>query len=125
MKVVSPGFVKENNIPYDKKQYEKLAKDGKTVSFIIVDDELYGMIALADQVKETSPDVVSIIELSKATYRKMVQNLWWAAGYNIVALPLAAGILFPLGILLDPAVGAILMSLSTVIVAFNAQLLKA
>jgi Cu2+-exporting ATPase len=54
----------------------------------------------------------------------MLQNLWWAAGYNIVALPLAAGVLAPLGILLSPAVGALLMSLSTVIVAINAQLLR-
>jgi Cu2+-exporting ATPase len=69
-------------------------------------------------------DVVKIIELSRASYRKMIQNLWWAAGYNIVALPLAAGILAPLGILLSPAVGAVLMSLSTIIVALNAQLLR-
>jgi Cu2+-exporting ATPase len=54
----------------------------------------------------------------------MIQNLWWAAGYNIIALPLAAGVLAPLGILLSPAVGALLMSLSTVIVAVNAQLLR-
>jgi Cu2+-exporting ATPase len=69
-------------------------------------------------------DVPRIIDLSKATYRKMVQNLWWAAGYNIVAIPLAAGALAPFGILLNPAVGAILMSVSTVIVALNAQLLR-
>jgi len=54
----------------------------------------------------------------------MIQNLWWAAGYNIVALPLAAGMLAPLGILLSPAVGALLMSLSTIIVAINARLLR-
>jgi Cu2+-exporting ATPase len=54
----------------------------------------------------------------------MVQNLWWAAGYNIVAIPLAAGVLQPIGIVLSPAVGAVLMSLSTVIVAINAQLLR-
>jgi Cu2+-exporting ATPase len=69
-------------------------------------------------------DVPRIIALSKATYRKMIQNLWWAAGYNIVALPLAAGVLAPWGIVLNPAVGAILMSLSTVVVAVNAQLLR-
>jgi Cu2+-exporting ATPase len=69
-------------------------------------------------------DVPRVIALSKATYRKMIQNLWWAAGYNIVALPLAAGALAPQGIVLSPAVGAILMSLSTVIVAVNAQLLR-
>jgi Cu2+-exporting ATPase len=69
-------------------------------------------------------DVSRIITLSRATYRKMLQNLWWAAGYNIVAIPLAAGVLAPWGIVLDPAIGAILMSLSTVIVALNAQLLR-
>jgi Cu2+-exporting ATPase len=69
-------------------------------------------------------DVPRIVELSRASYRKMVQNLWWAAGYNIVAIPLAAGVLAPVGILLHPAVGAVLMSLSTVIVALNAQLLR-
>jgi len=56
--------------------------------------------------------------------RKMVQNLWWGAGYNIVALPLAAGILAPIGVLLSPAVGAVLMSLSTIVVAINALTLK-
>ena len=69
-------------------------------------------------------DVARIITLSKATYRKMVQNLWWAAGYNIAAIPLAAGVLAPWGIVLNPAVGAILMSFSTVVVALNAQLLR-
>jgi P-type Cu2+ transporter len=69
-------------------------------------------------------DVVKIFELSRATYKKMIQNLIWATGYNVVALPLAAGVLAPLGILLSPAVGALLMSLSTVIVAINAQLLR-
>jgi Cu2+-exporting ATPase len=69
-------------------------------------------------------DIARIIALSKATYRKMIQNLWWAAGYNIVALPLAAGVLAPWGILLNPAVGAVLMSLSTIVVALNAQLLR-
>jgi Cu2+-exporting ATPase len=75
-------------------------------------------------VKSNPMDVVNVVELSRASYRKMVQNLWWAAGYNIVALPLAAGVLAPLGILLSPAVGALLMSLSTVIVAANAQFLR-
>jgi len=69
-------------------------------------------------------DVVKIIELSRASYSKMIQNLIWATGYNLVALPLAAGVLAPLGILLSPAVGALFMSLSTVIVAINAQLLR-
>jgi len=69
-------------------------------------------------------DVASVIALAKATYSKMVQNLWWAAGYNIVAIPLAAGVLYNVGIVLSPAVGALLMSLSTVIVAINARFLK-
>ena len=75
-------------------------------------------------VRSDPRDVPRIITLSRASYRKMVQNLWWAAGYNIVAIPLAAGVLAPVGILLHPAVGAVLMSLSTVIVAVNAQLLR-
>ena len=65
-----------------------------------------------------------LIELSKKTYSKMVQNLWWAAGYNIFAIPLAAGILTSFGIVVDPAVGAIFMSLSTVLVAINSQTLR-
>lgn len=75
-------------------------------------------------VRSNPLDVVKIIALSRASYRKMIQNLVWAAGYNVVALPLAAGILAPIGFLLSPAVGAVLMSLSTVIVAINAQLLR-
>jgi Cu2+-exporting ATPase len=75
-------------------------------------------------VRSDPRDVVSIIELARATYRKMVQNLWWATGYNIVAIPLAAGILYPFGVVLTPAVGAIFMSVSTVIVAINARLLR-
>jgi len=69
-------------------------------------------------------DAVSILDLSRATYSKMVQNLIWATGYNAAAIPLAAGVLYSAGILLSPAVGAVLMSLSTVIVAINARLLK-
>ncbi|GAB4525250.1 MAG: heavy metal translocating P-type ATPase [Anaerolineales bacterium] len=75
-------------------------------------------------VKSNPLDVVKIFALSRASYRKMVQNLWWATGYNVVALPLAAGVLAPWGILLSPAVGALFMSLSTVIVAVNAQLMR-
>ena len=75
-------------------------------------------------VRSDPRDIPRIVSLSRATYRKMVQNLWWAAGYNIVAIPLAAGALAAWGILLTPAVGAVLMSASTVIVAINAQLLK-
>jgi P-type Cu2+ transporter len=69
-------------------------------------------------------DVVKIIQLSRASYRKMMQNLAWATGYNVIALPLAAGVLAPWGILLSPAMGAVLMSASTIIVAINAQLLR-
>jgi Cu2+-exporting ATPase len=69
-------------------------------------------------------DVPRIVRLSRASYRKMVQNLWWAAGYNVVAIPLAAGVLSSRGVLLTPALGAVLMSASTVIVALNAQLLR-
>jgi Cu2+-exporting ATPase len=68
--------------------------------------------------------VVGVIELSRASYRKMIQNLAWAAGYNVLAIPLAAGVLAPIGIVLPPAVGAILMSVSTIVVALNAQLLR-
>jgi Cu2+-exporting ATPase len=75
-------------------------------------------------VRSNPLDVVKIFALSHASYRKMIQNLWWAAGYNIVALPLAAGVLAPIGLLLSPAVGALFMSLSTVIVAVNAQLMR-
>ena len=75
-------------------------------------------------VRNDPMDVVSIIGLAKATYRKMVQNLAWATGYNAFAIPLAAGILYGKGILLSPAIGAILMSISTVIVAINARFLK-
>jgi Cu2+-exporting ATPase len=75
-------------------------------------------------VRNDPRDVPRIIALSKASYRKMIQNLWWAAGYNIVAIPAAAGVLAHWGIVLSPAIGAILMSASTVIVAINAQLLR-
>ena len=75
-------------------------------------------------VKNNPKDVVNLIKLSKATYSKMVQNLAWATGYNVVAIPLAAGVLYTWGVILSPAVGAVLMSASTVIVAINARLLK-
>jgi len=68
--------------------------------------------------------VLSVIQLSRASYRKMKQNLWWAAGYNLISVPLAAGVLAPIGFVLPMSVGAILMSLSTIIVAANAQLLR-
>ncbi len=75
-------------------------------------------------VRSDPRDVPRIIALSRASYRKMMQNLWWAAGYNIVAIPLAAGVLASRGILLPPTLAAVLMSASTVIVAINAQLLR-
>ena len=68
--------------------------------------------------------MLSVIELSRATFRKMKQNLWWAAGYNLLSVPLAAGILAPVGFVLPMSIGAILMSASTVVVALNAQLLR-
>ncbi|UOR13865.1 copper-translocating P-type ATPase [Halobacillus amylolyticus] len=227
VKVVSPGYMKDENISYDTSPFENLSEEGKTVVFVVLDGQLAGMVALADMVRDSAKeaisalkekgihsimltgdnqkvadwvaeqldmdevyaevlpdhkadqvkkvqsdgrkvamtgdgvndapalatadvgiaigsgtdvavetadivlvksnpkDIVSIVELSKNTYKKMVQNLWWAAGYNIVAIPLAAGILAPIGIILSPAVGAILMSLSTIVVAINAKLLKA
>lgn len=75
-------------------------------------------------VKSDPRDVAKVVRLSRSVYRKMLQNLAWAAGYNIVAVPLAAGVLAPIGIVLAPAAGAVLMSLSTIIVALNAQLLR-
>jgi P-type Cu2+ transporter len=75
-------------------------------------------------VRSDPRDIPRIVTLSRATYRKMLQNLWWAAGYNIFAIPLAAGVLAAWGILLTPAVGAVFMSASTMVVAVNAQFLK-
>ncbi|MGB7979191.1 MAG: copper-translocating P-type ATPase [Candidatus Nanopelagicales bacterium] len=75
-------------------------------------------------VKSNPLDIVRILILSAASYRKQVQNIWWAAGYNIIMIPLAAGILAPWGILMPPAIGAVLMSISTIVVAINAQLLR-
>ena len=75
-------------------------------------------------VKSDPRDIPKIIKLSKLTYAKMIQNLFWATGYNLVALPLAAGALASQGIILQPAVAAVFMSVSTVIVAFNAVLLR-
>ena len=225
VKVVSPGYLREQNIEYADKRIEPLQAEGKTVVFILVDGKLNGAIALADivrpeakqaiaalkalnircmmltgdnnatakwvsdqvgldeyfaevlpqdkaaKVKEVQErgvltamtgdgvndapalaqadvgiaigagsdvavetadvilvrsnplDVVAIVQLSRATYRKMIQNLFWATGYNVVAIPLAAGALYAWGVLLTPALGAVLMSASTVIVAINARLL--
>jgi Cu2+-exporting ATPase len=75
-------------------------------------------------VRSDPRDIPKIMTLSRQTYRKMLQNLWWAAGYNIVAIPLAAGVLAGWSVLLTPAIGAVLMSASTVVVAVNAQLLR-
>lgn len=226
IKVVSPGYLREQNIALDDQRVEPLQAQGKTVVFILVDGQLNGAIALADivrseakqaidalkalnircmmltgdnnatakwvsdqvgldeffaevlpqdkaaKVKEVQSrgvlvamagdgvndapalaqadvgiaigagsdvavetadvilvrsnplDVVAIVQLSRATYRKMIQNLLWATGYNIVAIPLAAGALYAWGVLLTPALGAVLMSASTVIVAINAGLLR-
>jgi len=83
-------------------------------------------VATADVVlvRSNPRDVVSVIKLSRATYKKMLQNLGWATGYNVIAIPLAAGAAYSVGVLLDPAVGAALMALSTIIVAINAKFLK-
>ncbi len=70
-------------------------------------------------------DIADLTLFGRATYNKMLQNLWWAAGYNLLAIPLAAGVLYNWDNLLNPAIGAVLMSLSTIIVAVNAKLLKA
>ena len=75
-------------------------------------------------VNSNPKDIANLILFGRATYNKMMQNLWWAAGYNIVAIPLAAGILYKWNIMLSPAIGAVLMSLSTIVVAVNAQFLK-
>jgi len=75
-------------------------------------------------VRDDPRDVAGAIELSRATYRKMVQNLAWATGYNALAIPVAAGVLAPIGFILPMSVGAVVMSLSTIIVAANAQLLR-
>lgn len=225
VKVVSPGYVRKQKIDFDDKNFNKWSEQGKTVVFLLVNEELAGAIALADKIKESSKqaieqlhkrnikaimltgdnqkvanyvaeqigidevyaevmpdekadkvteiqerglivamtgdgindapaltkadvgiavgagtdiamdsadivlvdsnpkDILAIFSLSKRTYNKLVQNLIWATGYNVIALPLAAGVLAPWGIILSPAVGAILMSLSTIIVAINAQLL--
>lgn len=226
VKVVSPGYIRENSMDYPEEKVEKISSEGKTVVFVMIENTLCGAIALGDEIRESSrraiqtlhemglecvmltgdnrqtaeyvakelgidqvfaevlpdekadkvkevqgsgkltgmtgdgvndapalaqadvgiaigagsdvavetgdivlvknnpEDVVSLIKLSKATYGKMVQNLFWATGYNVVAIPLAAGALFTWGVILSPAVGAILMSLSTVIVAVNARFLK-
>jgi Cu2+-exporting ATPase len=226
VRVVSPGYLKENNVSVDDERINQLTSQGKTVIFVMIDGEVKGAIALADiirpeskeaiaklkemgvrcmmitgdnkqvakwvaeevgldeyfaevlpdkkaeKVKEVQSrgllvamtgdgvndapalaqadvgiaigagtnvavetadiilvksnplDALAIVSLSRATYRKMQQNLWWATGYNAFAIPAAAGALYSFGILLSPAVGAALMAVSTVIVAINARFLK-
>jgi Cu2+-exporting ATPase len=226
VKVVSPGYLQENDIRLEDERIEKLNSQGKTVVFVMMDGELKGAIALADIIRDESKeaisklkamgircmmltgdnklvakwvsdeigldeyfaevlpqdkaekvkevqsrglivamtgdgvndapalaqadvgiaigagtdvavetadivlvrsnplDAVAILGLARATYRKMVQNLAWATGYNAFAIPLAGGVLYSYGVLLSPAMGAVLMSLSTVIVAINARFIK-
>lgn len=225
-KITNVSYLEKNNLKYDIKQFEKLAKQGNSVSFLIHNEAVIGVIAQGDKIKKSSrkmvsdllsrnitpvmltgdnnevantvakelgindvhaqllpedkekiiqdyqaeghkvmmvgdgindapsliradigmaigagtdvavesgdvilvksapSDIIHFLTLSKNTMRKMVQNLWWGAGYNIIAVPLAAGVLAFIGLILSPAVGAILMSLSTVIVAINAMTLK-
>jgi Cu2+-exporting ATPase len=226
VKIVSRGYLREQGISVDEARTEELSSQGKTIVYVLIDDELKGAIALADIIRPESPkavsrlkemgvqvmmltgddeqvaqwvadeiglddyfaevlpdekaakvkevqsrglvvamtgdgvndapalatadvgiaigagtdvavetadiilvrsnplDAVAIFALSRATYRKMIQNLAWATGYNVFAIPLAAGVLYNYGILLSPAVGALVMSLSTVIVAINARFLN-
>jgi Cu2+-exporting ATPase len=226
VKAVSPGYLRENTMEVKDDRLDKLASQGKTVIFVIINENIAGAIALADIIREESReaisnlkesgircmmitgdnepvarwvseetgldeyfagvlpdrkaekvkevqarglvvamtgdgvndapalaqadvgiaigagtdvavatadivlvrsnplDVISIISLSRATYKKMIQNLVWATGYNAVAIPLAAGVAYGVGFIMDPAVGAALMALSTIIVAINARFLK-
>ncbi|MDD4777275.1 MAG: heavy metal translocating P-type ATPase [Fermentimonas sp.] len=224
--IVKPAYLDEHRMPYDKNRYSELAKKGNSVSYLIIDDEVAGIVAQGDEIKEEAKitvnglkqmnivpvmltgdneeyaksvaiqvgiseihagllpqdkekyiqsmqdngnpvmmvgdgvndapalaraeigvaigagtdvaidsadvvlvksnpsDILHFFTLAKNTTRKMVQNLWWGAGYNIIAIPLAAGVLAPIGIILSPAVGAVLMSISTIVVALNSMTLK-
>jgi len=226
VKVVSPGYLKENNLSVDNESIRKISEQGKTVVYVLIENKIAGAIALADIIRKESKDalkklkemgvqtmmitgdteavakwvaaelelddyfaevlpdkkadkvkevqsrglvvamtgdgvndapaltqadvgiaigagtdvaiesadivlvrsdprdVTAIVKLARATYRKMVQNLIWATGYNVVAIPLAAGVLYNLHIVLSPAAGAALMALSTIIVAINARFLR-
>ncbi|WP_240030455.1 heavy metal translocating P-type ATPase [Staphylococcus simulans] len=226
IKIVNASYLDKKDLKYNKKQFKELAQQGNSISYLIYEQQVIGIIALGDQIKESSKqmvsdliaknitpvmltgdnhevaqavakelgikdvhaqlmpedkeriikdyqkkgskvmmvgdgindapslvradigmaigagtdvavesgdvilvksnpsDIINFLTLSKNTMRKMVQNLWWGAGYNIIAIPLAAGVLAFMGIILSPAVGAILMSLSTIIVAINAFTLK-
>ncbi|EHS7184525.1 copper-translocating P-type ATPase [Staphylococcus pseudintermedius] len=192
-KITNVTYLEQNGFDYDQALFTKLAQQGNSISYLIDEQQVIGIIAQGDQIKDSSQqmvadllakgitpvmltgdnqevaetvakalgindapslirsdigvaigagtdvaidsgdvilvksdpsDIIHFFTLSKRTMRKMVQNLWWGAGYNIVAVPLAAGILASIGLILSPAVGAILMSLSTVIVAINAFTLK-
>lgn len=224
--IVKPAYLDQKSLSYDKNRYQELAQRGNSVSYLIVDNEVAGLVAQGDELKEEAKntvdglkrmhitpvmltgdnegyaknvasqvgitgvhagllpqdkekliqswqhnrkpvmmvgdgvndapalaradigvaigagtdvaidsadvvlvksnpsDILHFFSLAKNTTRKMVQNLWWGAGYNIIAIPLAAGVLAPVGIVLSPAVGAVLMSISTIVVALNSMTLK-